>query len=46
MDHAMGAAEFENVYMSHEDDYIYEKHGTVAFRRSSLSMITPPYETG
>ena len=41
----MGAAEFENVYMSHEDDYIYEKHGTVAFRRSSLSMITPPYLT-
>lgn len=24
VDHAMGAAEFENVYMSHEDDYIYE----------------------
>ena len=46
VDHAMGAAEFENVYMSHEDDYIYEKHGTDAFRRSCFSMVTPPFEAG
>ena len=44
VDHAMGAAEFENVYMSHEDDYIYEKHGTDAFRRSCFSTVTPPFE--
>lgn len=46
VDHAMGAAEFENVYMSHEDDYIYEKHGTDAFRRSCFSTATPPFEAG
>ena len=46
VDHAMGAAEFENVYMSHEDDYIYEKHGTDAFRRSCFSTVTPPFEAG
>lgn len=46
VDHAMGAAEFENVYMSHEDDYIYEKHGTDAFRRSCFSTVAPPFEAG
>lgn len=46
VDHAMGVAEFENVYMSHEDDYIYEKHGTDAFRRSCFSTVTPPFEAG
>lgn len=46
VDHAMGAAEFENVYISHENDYIYEKHGTDAFRRSCFSTVTPPFEAG
>lgn len=37
-DHAMGAAEFEQCWMNHEDDYIYVPHGDKAFRLDGLSM--------
>lgn len=37
-DHAMGAAEFSEVYMNHEDDYIYIPHGKKEFRLEGLEM--------
>lgn len=37
-DHAMGAAEFPEVYMNHEDDYIYIPHGEKSFRLEGLEM--------
>lgn len=37
-DHAMGAGEFETVYMNHRDDYIYGPHGDKAFRLSGLEL--------
>ena len=46
VDHAMGASEFppENVYISQEDAYIYEEHGTHVFRKGGLSMMGPAGE--
>lgn len=32
VDHAMGAAEFDDVYMNHEDKYIFDEHGQDDFR--------------
>lgn len=32
VDHAMGAGEFEEVYMNHEDDYVYVQHAQDSFR--------------
>lgn len=37
-DHAMGAGEFETVYMNHKDDYIYGPHGEKAFRLAGLEL--------
>lgn len=37
-DHAMGTAEFETVYMNHEDDYIFEPHGEESFRWEGVAM--------
>lgn len=37
-DHAMGAGEFQEVYMNHKDDYIYRKHGDKAFRWDGMKM--------
>lgn len=37
-DHAMGAGEFDVVYMNHEDDYIYGPHGDKAFRWDGMQM--------
>lgn len=37
-DHAMGAGEFDVVYMNHKDDYIYGPHGEEAFRRDGMTM--------
>ena len=37
-DHAMGAGEFENVYMNHDDDYIYRRHSDREFRLAGLEL--------
>lgn len=37
-DHAMGAGEFDTVYMNRKDDYIYGPHGEKAFRLEGLEM--------
>ena len=39
-DHAMGAGEFDDVYMNHEDDYIYVPHADPAFRRDGFDTLT------
>ena len=44
VDHAMGAGEFEEVWMNHEDDYIFREHGQRQFRVDGLSMMVPPFE--
>ena len=38
VDHAMGAGEFETVYMNHVDDYIYNQHANMEFRRDGLFL--------
>ena len=38
VDHAMGAGEFETVYMNHNDDDIFKKHGEASIRWDSLRM--------
>ena len=38
VDHAMGAGEFETVYMNHNDDDIFKKHGQSSIRWDSLRM--------
>lgn len=40
VDHAMGAAEFDsnNVYMNHEDDYVYKDHGKMEKRLASIEL--------
>ena len=38
IDHAMGAPEFDEVYMNRRDDYIYKKHSPVAFRMAGIHM--------
>lgn len=37
-DHAMGAGEFDVVYMNHKDDYIYGPHGEKEFRLEGMKM--------
>lgn len=44
VDHAMGAAEFDQVYMNRKDDYIYLQHGDKEFRKFSLSLVAPGVE--
>ena len=44
VDHAMGAAEFDEVYMNHADDCLYLEHGDMQFRKTGLNMI--PTEAG
>ena len=39
-DHAMGADEFDEVYMNHEDDYVYGPHGDMAFRIDGFDTLT------
>lgn len=39
VDHAMGAAEFDQVYMNRADDYIYLQHGGKEFRAFSLNLV-------
>ncbi len=43
VDHAMGAGEFDEVYMNHEDDYIYRPHSDYRFRCDSLAMCDPKF---
>ncbi len=38
VDHAMGAAEFNTVYMNHKDDQIFRLHGEKAFRWKGMEM--------
>ncbi len=40
VDHALGAAEYQNVYMNHEDDVIFTRHSDKQFRLDGLSMYT------
>lgn len=44
VDHAMGAGEFEEVYMNHADDYIYIQHADMGFRRDGLFLCTQKVE--
>lgn len=44
VDHAMGAGEFDTVYMNHADDYIYTAHGDMGFRRDGLFLCPQPVE--
>lgn len=37
VDHALGAPEFEEVYMNHDDDYIYNQHCVLEVRKGYLS---------
>lgn len=41
VDHAMGAGEFEEVYMNRNDDYIYLQHSDIDFRKEGLSLLEP-----
>lgn len=43
VDHAMGAPEFDTVYMNREDDYIYEQHCGLEVRKRFLSQA-PEFE--
>lgn len=36
VDHAMGSGQFENLYMSKVDEYIYLQHGEEAFRKEGI----------
>ena len=38
VDHAMGAPEFDTVYMSRKDDYIYMQHRELEVRKRFLSQ--------
>jgi len=38
-DHAMGAGEFDTVYLNHRDDEIYRRHGQEAFRRDDVRDV-------
>ncbi len=42
VDHAMGAGEFDTVYMNHADDYIYTQHADIGFRRDGLFLCPQP----
>ena len=44
VDHAMGAAEFEEVYMNHADDYIYVQHADIDFRKDGLFLCPQKVE--
>lgn len=44
VDHAMGAGEFEEVYMNHADDYIYIQHADMGFRRDGLFLCPQKVE--
>lgn len=39
-DHAMGAAQFQDVYMSLEDEYVYREHGKDSERRKFLEKLS------
>ena len=39
IDHAMGAIEFDEVYMSPNDAYIYRQHGDMAFRQMANEAL-------
>ncbi len=42
-DHAMGAAEFDTVYMNRKDDWVFGTHGSEDFRKFSMTMC-PDYD--
>lgn len=44
VDHAMGAGEFDDVYMNHDDDYIYKLHSDEEFREDGLFLCKQPLE--
>ena len=44
VDHAMGAAEFPEVYMNHADDYIYTQHADMVFRKDGLFLCPQKVE--
>lgn len=39
LDHAMGAIEFDDVYMSHKDFDIFERHGELESRRQGMNNV-------
>lgn len=40
VDHAMGAPEFERVYMNHEDNEVFTEHSPLEVRKNYLAMNT------
>jgi Zn-dependent hydrolases, including glyoxylases len=42
VDHALGASEFEEIYMNRLDDYIYKEHSKMEFRKAGL--VLSPYQ--
>ena len=44
VDHAMGAAQFDPVYMNFRDEHIFRQHATQDFREESLQTLVPPYQ--
>ncbi len=44
VDHAMGAGEFDTVYMNHADDCIYLQHADMDFRRDGLFLCPQKVE--
>lgn len=43
VDHAMGAFEFDDVYMSHKDDYIYTEHSDMQFRKEGIIKLSDDF---
>jgi glyoxylase-like metal-dependent hydrolase (beta-lactamase superfamily II) len=41
IDHAMGAPEFDDVYLNKDDDYIYTRHATRKMKEGALDMYKP-----
>lgn len=39
VDHAMGAAEFDDIYMNRVDDYIFHEHGRGEFRTEAPAVM-------
>ena len=40
VDHAMGALEFDDVYMNHKDDDIYTLHNSLQFRKDGIIKLS------
>lgn len=46
IDHAMGAAEFEDVYMNKEDTYIFRQHSDPSYRVECLELVQEQFCAG